>query len=176
MKLGDRVEKVSGSSWRGRIVGTYSTDLTPDGYAVESENEPGSVQIYPSKALRPIPSPFAGTTFETRAEREERENPATVRSDDAEWLQEIAMTTASFERAPQWPDPERLEAIAARITADQERIDRLERDLAKAQAYLEASAAWTDEEMKNPIIAIAAVKCAREGVAALGSQPGERER
>lgn len=49
--MGQRVEKVSGSSWRGKIVGTYSTELTPEGYAVESENEPGSVQIYPAKAL-----------------------------------------------------------------------------------------------------------------------------
>ena len=50
-KIGDRVEKIKGSSWRGVIVGTYSTRLTPEGYAVESENEPGSVQIYPAAAL-----------------------------------------------------------------------------------------------------------------------------
>jgi hypothetical protein len=54
--LGDRVEKTEGSSWRGRIVGTYSTSLTPRGYAVESEREPGSVQIYPEAALRPAPA------------------------------------------------------------------------------------------------------------------------
>ena len=46
------VEKISGSSWRGRVVGFYSTSLTMDGCAVESENEPGSVQIYPASALR----------------------------------------------------------------------------------------------------------------------------
>ena len=51
-KRGDRVTKISGSSWTGRVVGTYSTTLTPEGYAVESENEPGSVQIYPVSALR----------------------------------------------------------------------------------------------------------------------------
>ncbi len=50
-KLGDRVRKVSGSEWQGIIVGTYSTTLTPEGYAVESENHKGSVQIYPAKAL-----------------------------------------------------------------------------------------------------------------------------
>lgn len=50
--LGDRVTKTKGSSWTGRVVGTYSTSLTPEGYAVESENEPGSVQIYPVAALR----------------------------------------------------------------------------------------------------------------------------
>ena len=50
-RLGDLVKKVSGSAWEGRIVGTYSTALTPEGYAVESASHPGSVQIYPAKAL-----------------------------------------------------------------------------------------------------------------------------
>ena len=49
--IGTRVRKVSGSSWQGKIVGYYSTDLTPNGYCIESEREPGSVQIYPEKAL-----------------------------------------------------------------------------------------------------------------------------
>ena len=49
--LGDRVTKTKGSSWTGLVVGFYSTSLTPIGYAVESENEPGSVQIYPESAL-----------------------------------------------------------------------------------------------------------------------------
>jgi R67 dihydrofolate reductase. len=50
-KLGSHVTKTKGSSWTGRVVGFYSTTLTPIGYAVESENEPGSVQIYPEAAL-----------------------------------------------------------------------------------------------------------------------------
>ncbi len=50
-KLGDIVRKVSGSEWQGVVVGTYSTRLTPEGYAVESEAHAGSVQIYPAKAL-----------------------------------------------------------------------------------------------------------------------------
>jgi len=51
-KLGDLVKKVSGSQWHGVVVvGTYSTELTPEGYAVESDTEKGSVQIYPAKAL-----------------------------------------------------------------------------------------------------------------------------
>jgi hypothetical protein len=50
-KRGDTVRKVSGSQWHGVIVGTYSTTLTPEGYAVESWTEKGSVQIYPAKAL-----------------------------------------------------------------------------------------------------------------------------
>jgi hypothetical protein len=49
--LSDVVKKVSGSQWHGTIVGTYSTELTPEGYAVESWTEKGSVQIYPAKAL-----------------------------------------------------------------------------------------------------------------------------
>lgn len=47
----DCVMKKSGGHWRGRVVGWYSTDLTPEGYAVESMYEPGSVQIYPATAL-----------------------------------------------------------------------------------------------------------------------------
>lgn len=50
--LGERVTKINGSSWTGRVVGLYSTDLTPVGYCIESENEPGSVQIYPEAAIR----------------------------------------------------------------------------------------------------------------------------
>jgi dihydrofolate reductase (trimethoprim resistance protein) len=50
-KLGDRVTKIKGSSWTGRVVGFYSTALTREGYNVESENEIGSVQLYPVAAL-----------------------------------------------------------------------------------------------------------------------------
>lgn len=50
-KLGDRVRKIKGSSWHGHVVGFYSTSLTPIGYAVESERETDSVQIYPEAAL-----------------------------------------------------------------------------------------------------------------------------
>jgi hypothetical protein len=57
--LGDYVTKLKGSSWTGHVVGFYSTALTPVGYAVESENEPGSVQIYPEAALRGVGEPVA---------------------------------------------------------------------------------------------------------------------
>ena len=50
-KLGERVKKIKGSSWHGCIVGFYSTNITPIGYAVESEREGGCVQIYPEAAL-----------------------------------------------------------------------------------------------------------------------------
>lgn len=50
-KLGDTVRKTKGSCWSGRVVGWYSTSLTPEGYAVESSTEHGSVQIYPAAAL-----------------------------------------------------------------------------------------------------------------------------
>jgi dihydrofolate reductase (trimethoprim resistance protein) len=52
--LGDRVRKKSGAAWQGHIVGWYSTKLTPEGYAVESEAHPGSVQIYPVAALERV--------------------------------------------------------------------------------------------------------------------------
>lgn len=52
--LGDRVRKKSGAAWQGRVVGWYCTSLTPEGYAVESESHPGSVQIYPVAALEPV--------------------------------------------------------------------------------------------------------------------------
>lgn len=55
LRLGDRVRKKSGSSWQGRIVGWYRTTLTPVGWAVESEREHGSVQIYPEHALELVP-------------------------------------------------------------------------------------------------------------------------
>ena len=50
-RLGDKVFKPKGSQWHGTVVGTYSTSLTPEGYAVESSTEKGSVQIYPAAAL-----------------------------------------------------------------------------------------------------------------------------
>lgn len=53
-KIGDRVRKKSGSEWQGIIVGEYSTKLTPEGYAVESEYHAGSVQIYPVSALEKV--------------------------------------------------------------------------------------------------------------------------
>jgi hypothetical protein len=52
--MGELVKKTSGSEWQGRICGTYSTSLTPEGYAVESEAHAGSVQIYPAKALEAV--------------------------------------------------------------------------------------------------------------------------
>jgi dihydrofolate reductase (trimethoprim resistance protein) len=52
--LGDHVRKTKGSRWQGIVVGTYSTSLTPEGYAVESDTETGSVQIYPAAALERV--------------------------------------------------------------------------------------------------------------------------
>ena len=54
--IGDHVRKMKGSSWQGRVVGFYSTSFTPRGVAVESEREPGSVQIYPEAALERVPA------------------------------------------------------------------------------------------------------------------------
>lgn len=49
--LGAMVCKTKGSNWHGKVVGFYSTSLTPRGYCVESDTEKGSVQIYPEAAL-----------------------------------------------------------------------------------------------------------------------------
>lgn len=57
--LGDRVTKLRGSSWTGAVVGFYSTKLTPHGVCVESENEPGSVQIYPDEAMNALSRKFS---------------------------------------------------------------------------------------------------------------------
>jgi hypothetical protein len=51
--IGTYVRKKSGSEWHGKIVGHYSTDLNPRGYAVESLLERHNVQVYPEKALEP---------------------------------------------------------------------------------------------------------------------------
>lgn len=56
-QLGKRVKKVRGSEWVGFVCGFYSTNLTPIGYAVESETHKGSVQIYPEAALEAAPAP-----------------------------------------------------------------------------------------------------------------------
>jgi len=50
-KPGDKVRKIKGSQWHGTVVGTYYTELTPEGYCVESDFEKGSVQLYPAAAL-----------------------------------------------------------------------------------------------------------------------------
>jgi dihydrofolate reductase (trimethoprim resistance protein) len=57
--LKEFVEKKSGAKWRGHIVGSYQTNLTNPGWAVESYFETGSVQIYPETALRPWIPPSA---------------------------------------------------------------------------------------------------------------------
>lgn len=50
-KFGQKVKKISGSMWHGKVVGFYTTELNNHGYNVESSSEVGSVQNYPEKAL-----------------------------------------------------------------------------------------------------------------------------
>lgn len=52
--MGDKVQKIRGSEWHGTVVGFYQTRMTPQGYAVESMFEAGSVQIYPEAALEKL--------------------------------------------------------------------------------------------------------------------------
>ena len=49
--FGANLRKKSGSEWFGKVVGFYSTELTPEGYAIESAVHRGSTQIYPVNAL-----------------------------------------------------------------------------------------------------------------------------
>lgn len=63
-KIGDYVRKINGSEWQGTICGTYSTELTIEGYAVESEAHKGSVQIYPAGALELVHKVNANETKE----------------------------------------------------------------------------------------------------------------
>ena len=53
-KLGDRV-RTKRDTWQGRVCGFYVAPLTPIGYAVLSERETKSVQIYSEAALEPVP-------------------------------------------------------------------------------------------------------------------------
>jgi len=53
-RMGDLVKKSTGSEWVGHVCGWYSTELTPEGYAVESSAHRNSVQIYPAKALEAV--------------------------------------------------------------------------------------------------------------------------
>lgn len=58
-EFGDRVRKIRGSAWHGRVCGYYVTDKTDCGTCVESERERGSVQIYPARALEIAPEDTA---------------------------------------------------------------------------------------------------------------------
>jgi hypothetical protein len=50
-RVGDQVKKKSGSMFEGKIVGYYSTEQTPRGYAIESGAYKNTVQIFPEQAL-----------------------------------------------------------------------------------------------------------------------------
>lgn len=56
-RVGDLVFKKKGACWMGRVVGFYSTKLTPEGYCIESIHHAGSVQIYPATALEKLVVP-----------------------------------------------------------------------------------------------------------------------
>lgn len=98
--LGDRVEKVSGASWRGRVVGAYISSLTEEGYCVESENEPGSVQIYPLQALRLVE--------EAPKALEERLPPPPAGVDPGKWTLVPPRNVVPGEPEP---EPSRLDCV-----------------------------------------------------------------
>lgn len=53
---GTMLRKKSGSWWEGRVVGFYSTDDTPIGYAVQLDRSHGPVQIFPEAAFEEVPT------------------------------------------------------------------------------------------------------------------------
>lgn len=53
-RLHTRLKKKTDSEWEGHVVGFYSTTLTAEGYAIESKEHKGSVQIYPVSALEVV--------------------------------------------------------------------------------------------------------------------------
>lgn len=76
-ELGDLVKKKSGSFWRGKVVGYYSTEQTPIGYCVQlviadprEDDNLMPVQIYPESALEPALSarnhPYENTDLYVR--------------------------------------------------------------------------------------------------------------
>jgi hypothetical protein len=99
--LGDTVRKVSGSQWKGTVVGTYSTELTPEGYAVESSTEKGSVQIYPAKALELVASAVDEAMQRlTDVQQEMEQEPVAWIYTDAKGRDAIIVTnTAPYEDA-----------------------------------------------------------------------------
>lgn len=68
--IGQMVTKTKGSQWTGKVVGVYSTALTPEGYAVESDTEKGSVQIYPVSALKAVFEKDETTMFDVTRDHE----------------------------------------------------------------------------------------------------------
>ena len=96
-KLGDLVRKIKGSEWHGTVVGTYSTSLTPEGYAVESATERGSVQIYPAAALEALKAEIEALRAEVESLRTDAERYRWLRdkgdsitvcdcASDGEWI------------------------------------------------------------------------------------------
>jgi hypothetical protein len=55
-EMGDTVRKIKGSQWSGKIVGTYSTEFTPEGYVVESSTARGAVHTFPADELEHCPA------------------------------------------------------------------------------------------------------------------------
>mgnify|MGYP003527232192 CR=1 FL=1 len=50
-RFGNSLQKTKGAEWHGTVCGIYFTELTKEGYAVNSTRETGSVQVYPEHAL-----------------------------------------------------------------------------------------------------------------------------
>lgn len=98
IEIGTRVRKKSGSEWVGRVVGYYSTDLTPNGLCIESEMHKNSVQNYPAHAVEVIPSAPQKYYYNVSGIR----HSAIVRAESPEAAIKIATQPG---RVGDWEDP-----------------------------------------------------------------------
>ena len=153
-RLGDRVTKTKGSSWTGLVVGFYSTTLTPEGYAVESENERGSVQIYPGKFLKEAGDAMSCHT-DTRSMQPEETHP-------------IDAWNTRADAAPT-PKADEVEAVARAIAPS--RWEVMDHYLAQTKKkYAGENAAYDPDNFKDR----ESMATAQAAIAALDAARGDR--
>lgn len=191
-KIGDLVRKTKGSQWSGTVVGTYSTELTPEGYAVESSTEKGSVQIYPAAALSEV-NPWSLENAALISNLVQKHQLAVEDLTERQLAEAIRQAIASgdFVRnilsdGPQavtyipYRDIEHLKsryhellyAVACKFEGETRHETALryinEREKARAEvAQLKACAVTVDEIASNQISTIAVVRDAAQAEAAL---------
>lgn len=175
-KVGDLVTKTKGSQWKGRVVGTYSTTLTPEGYAVESSTERGSVQIYPAAALELVEAAQAEQSAITSesgtppAEQSAAPKAAPGERDQAaQRLRELAGITQDDVTDPL--HPRYIEGYKAGHAAGRRRAAPQPAPLSEREEIAMVDAAMV--EMANIVPPLKRSECARLIRAALAAQGGE---
>lgn len=140
---GDTVRKTKGSQWQGVVVGTYSTNLTPEGYAVESSTEKGSVQIYPAAALELVAgaskvadsiSEHVETLYVEVKRSEVAQMRATIEQQAAEIVELMQLDGKRAEKGSR----KSLGAMNAKLRA---KVGKLEREIASLTATVACTGA-----------------------------------